>query len=159
MHEADFPALEHVMPHRGEALLLERVLEHDAEHTVARVDVASQRWLLRADGSVASWLVVEYMAQCVAAHAGLLAHAEHRSAPHGYLIRVRGLRLHVADIPAQARLRVTTRPTRGRPGLGVVSQACEVHFEEGDACAALLAVGTLTLAVHSAPPADPVPAD
>jgi predicted hotdog family 3-hydroxylacyl-ACP dehydratase len=159
MHPAEFPVLEQVMPHRGDALLLERVLEHDGHHTVALVDVDSQRWLKREDGSVASWLVVEYMAQCIAAHAALLAHAEHRRAPNGFLIRVRGLRLHAPEIPAGTRLRVSARPVLGRPGLGVVSQDCRVHQAEDGAAGALVAEGRLTLAVHSAPPNGGAPAD
>jgi len=154
MRPAEYPELEHVMPHRGDALLLERVLEHDGRHTVVLVDVESQRWLKREDGSVANWLVVEYMAQCIAAHAGLLAHAEHRHAPNGFLIRVRGLRLHAPEVPAGTRLRVSARAVLGRPGLGVVSQECRVHLEENGGEGALVAEGRLTLAVHSAPPSD-----
>lgn len=152
MDPSEMPELERVVPHRGAALLLDSVLEHDAARTVARVDVAKQRWLQRADGSVAPWLVIEYMAQCVAAHAGLLAYAEHRSAPHGFLIRVRGLELHTREIPAGARLRVSTRPEHGRLGLGVISQVCTVHLEEAGAEALLIAEGRLSLSVHSAPP-------
>ncbi len=91
---ADFPPVTQVVPHRGAMLLLERVLAHEGDHTAARVRVGRGGWLQRDDGSVPAWLALEYMAQCAAAHEGLLARAEGRPLPRGFLITARTLCLH-----------------------------------------------------------------
>lgn len=136
------------MPHRGRILLLDRVLSHDSDRTDARVCIATQRWLKRDDGSVAGWLALEYMAQCLAAHEGILALEEGRSPPKGFLVAATGLRLYAAHFGADAQLRVRSRRVRGRLGLGILSHQCTLHVEcrpggEG----ALLAEGRLSVSI------------
>ncbi len=134
------------MPHRGPVLLLDCVLSHDSQRTDARVCIDSQRWLKRDDGSVAGWIAVEYMAQCVAAHEGLLALDEGRPPPTGFLVAATGLRLHASDFQAGAQLRVRSERVRGRPGLGVLSHQCSLHIEgPGRGKAELLAEGRLSV--------------
>jgi predicted hotdog family 3-hydroxylacyl-ACP dehydratase len=125
----EFPAIEELMPHRGTVVLLHGILRHDSESTDARVSIAKQKWLKRENGTVAGSLAVEYMAQCVAAHEGLLALEEGRPPPKGFLVGVTGLRLEVSEFAADAELRVRTRRLRGRPSLGALSHQCEVHLE------------------------------
>lgn len=115
------------MPHRGLILLLDFVLSHDSQRTDVSVCIDSQRWLKRDDGSVAGWLAVEYMAQCVAAHESLLALDEGRPPPHGFLVAATGLRLHASHFEAGTQLRVRARRVRGRPGLGALSHRCSLH--------------------------------
>ena len=147
MDATELPSLARLMPHRGGMLLLERVLEHDGDSTLARVVVGGQSWLQREDGSVPSWLALEYMAQCVAAHEGLRARAEGRPPPLGFLVAAHGLRLHRANFAADALLRVRARRLRGRPGLGVLSHQCSVHGVGEDGNDALLAEGRLSVSL------------
>jgi predicted hotdog family 3-hydroxylacyl-ACP dehydratase len=127
-----FPEIEALMPHRGVVVLLDRVLRHAADETEARVSIGKQRWLKREDGSVASWLAVEYMAQCVAAHEGLLALAEGRPPPQGFLVGVTALRVEVAEFEADAELRVRSGRLRGSPSLGALSHRCELFIEAAE---------------------------
>lgn len=150
----DFPAIEELMPHRGPALLLDRVLSHDHERTEAAVMVETQQWLKRDDGTVAGWLAVEYMAQCLAAHEGILALDEGRPPPKGFLIAATGLRLYQTHFPGNARLRVGSRRVRGRPGLGILSHQCTLHAEPSEAGAGtLLAEGRLSVSIPKKWPA------
>ena len=64
-----FPPVEHVLPHAGHMVLLARVVAHDEKETRCQVDIRSQRHFRREDGSVPAWVGIEYMAQCIAAHA------------------------------------------------------------------------------------------
>ena len=148
---AELPTLEQLLPHGKHVLLLHEVVEHDALHTVALVDVEHQRWLKRHDGSVAAWVALEYMAQCVAAHEGLNAYGE-GATPRGLLIGVQQLRLLVQHYDPRARLWVGARRIRGRPGLGVLSHQCTIHTERRTN---LLAEGRLSISVEA--PGDPAP--
>ncbi len=147
-HNAEFPPVEELIPHRGDVLLVDRVLDHDSESTTTLVDVSRQRWLKREDGSVASWLAMEYMAQSVAVHEGLLARAERRELPRGFLVSALGLELHTAGFAASQRLRVRVQRVRGRPGLGVLSHRCSVSSDETGDGATVLAEGRLCVSVQ-----------
>jgi predicted hotdog family 3-hydroxylacyl-ACP dehydratase len=128
-------------------LLLDRLLEHDGESTAARVAVGSRGWLKREDGSVPSWLALEYMAQCVAAHEGMLAFVEGRPLPQGFLVAALGLRIYRSRFGADELLRVQARRARGRPGLGALSHVCTVHAEGGSDETVLFAEGRLSVSL------------
>lgn len=151
MKETELPDVLEVLPHRSPVLLLERLLAHAADVTTARVRVGDAAWLRGPGGSAPAWLALEYMAQCIAAHEGLLAREEGRPLPRGFLVGARGLRLHVAGFGAGELLRVSARRSRGRPGLGVLSHSCTIHSEQPGAEGELLAEGRLSVAL--APPA------
>ncbi|MDJ0846894.1 MAG: hypothetical protein QNK04_00795 [Myxococcota bacterium] len=147
METPELPAVELLIPHRSPLLLLERVLEHDGERTVARPALPDGGWLHRGDGSYPAWLAVEFMAQCAAAHEGLRARAEGRALPRGFLTTAQGLRLRRASFAAGEQLRVEARYLRGRPGLGAVSYTCVIRAE-GSAPGEALAEGRLSVAVE-----------
>ncbi len=147
---ADFPPVTQVVPHRGAMLLLERVLAHDGDHTVARVLVGRGGWLQRDDSSGPAWLALEYMAQCAAAHEGLLARAEGRPLPRGFLITARTLCLHRSHFTGGDLLRVEARRARGRPGLGALSHSCSVYAGSAAEAAAVVASGRLSVSVEAA---------
>ncbi len=153
MTTTPMPPVTDLMPHRGRALLLERVLEHDGTSTTARVVVGSSEWLRRVDGSVPAWLAIEYMAQCLAAHEGLLALAEGRPLPRGSLIKAAGVRLGCPQLDSGQVLRVRTVLVRGRPGLGVLSHQCTVHPEHEPDTAPPIAEGRLSVSVERDPSA------
>ncbi|MBW2419920.1 MAG: hypothetical protein JRH19_15355 [Deltaproteobacteria bacterium] len=128
-------------------LLLDRVLEHDIESTTTRVSIERQTWLKREDGSVASWVAVEYMAQSIAAHEGIRARLEGRPPVRGLLAAAVGVRLYRSCFEARELLRVRTRRARGRPGLGVISHFCTVHEEGRAGEGQLLAEGRLSISI------------
>ncbi|MBW2542945.1 MAG: beta-hydroxyacyl-ACP dehydratase [Deltaproteobacteria bacterium] len=150
MRTAEFPPIEGLIPHRGDSLLLDCVLEHDDESTSARVVVGASRCLEKADGTIAAWAALEYMSQCVAAHENLLAPDDGSSRIPGYLTAVVGLRLHRSHFEAGERLRVRTRRTRGRLGLGAFSHFCTIHLEGETGEEDLLAEGRLTISIPRA---------
>jgi predicted hotdog family 3-hydroxylacyl-ACP dehydratase len=147
MSTAELPPIESLVPHRGESLLLDRVLEHDEESTVARVVVGSRKCLEKADGTIAPWVALEYMSQCIAAHESLLATDDGGSRTPGFLTAAIGVRLHRSRFEAGERLRVRTRRARGRPGLGVFSHFCTIHQEDEAGHGRLLAEGRLTISI------------
>lgn len=127
MKDLDNLDLTTLIPHRGESVLIDRVLDHDGKSTTTRVVVGSQPWLVRREGGIAPWLVVEYMAQSVATHEGLLEQVEGRPPPIGFLVSVVRLKLDLDRLRPGEELNVHTMRLRGRPELGVISHTCAVH--------------------------------
>ncbi len=147
MAGTELPAVSELLWHRGDMILLERLLEHDGESTTARVATGSQRWLRRAGGSIPAWLALEYMAQCVSAHEGMLARAEGRPLPRGLLVAVSGLRFHRSCFGSESVFRVCASRVGGRPGLGALSHVCRIHAESAGREGALLAEGRISVAL------------
>jgi predicted hotdog family 3-hydroxylacyl-ACP dehydratase len=152
MEASDLPPVLEVLPHRSPVVLLDRLLAHDPAATTVRVAIGENRWLLRPDGSAPPWLALEYMAQCVAAHEGLLARADGRPLPRGFLVRAHGLRMPAPGFASGEVFQVRAARERGRAGLGVLSHRCSVVNEEGDQ----VAEGRLSVAL--VPPAAESPA-
>jgi predicted hotdog family 3-hydroxylacyl-ACP dehydratase len=152
MSATELPPIESLVPHRGESLLLDCVLEHDDESTVARVVVGSRKCLEKADGTVAPWVALEYMSQCVAARESLLAADDSGPPTPGYLTSAVGVRLHRSRFEAGEQLLVRTRRTRGRLGLGVFSHFCTIHQESESGDGSLVAEGRLTISIFKAAP-------
>ena len=148
----DLPPMRELLPHQGKVLLLDRVLEHDPESTTTRVSIEHQTWLKREDGSVASWVALEYMAQCIAAHEGIRAYLSGSPPVPGSLAAVVGVRLYRSYFRAGEVLRVRTRLVRGRPGLGVISHFCTVHEDRPTGEGQLLVEGRLSIAIPKASP-------
>jgi predicted hotdog family 3-hydroxylacyl-ACP dehydratase len=69
MHE--FPPIAELLPHRGGAVLLDAVLEDNADYIRAQVRIGPQHPYFEAGRGVPVWVGIELMAQAIAAHAGL----------------------------------------------------------------------------------------
>lgn len=84
------------IPHQGSMCLLDSVEEWNEARIVCRA--TSHRALdnpLRADNRLGAACGIEYAAQAMAVHGALLAPPDSRVARVGYLVSVRGTRLHV----------------------------------------------------------------
>ena len=123
-----FPEPAKLVPHAGPMCLLSRVLEHSREHTICAVDVDASVLFRDAEGAVPAWLGLEYMAQCMAAHAGLEAAAGRRRT-RALLLGSRRLRLAVDGFSAGTSLVVSARHHRGEAGL--VAFDCEIRDAAG----------------------------
>jgi predicted hotdog family 3-hydroxylacyl-ACP dehydratase len=148
MSEIELPPIEELIPHSGESILLDRVIAHDRESTTARVIAGSKSWLRQPDGSVVPWLAIEYMAQCIAAHEGMLAHTDGRVLPLGFLVSVMRLRLGASRFRGGEAFRVSARRVRGRPSLGILSHDCAIFAESDDPDAEPIAAGRLSIVVE-----------
>ena len=89
-----WPSPADVLPHRPPMVLLDRVVSHEPARTVCAVDLTAASLFLDDDASVPAWVGVEYMAQCVAAHAGLVARARGEEVRLGLLIGARRIEFY-----------------------------------------------------------------
>jgi len=77
-----------VVPHKPPMSLLRHVIDHDAEATRCDVRIEPDALFL-ANGRVDAWVGLEYMAQAVAAHAGMAARLAGKSVDIGFLLGTR----------------------------------------------------------------------
>ena len=119
------PPIREIVPHDGPMLLVGEVLRHLPEITVCRVEVARSRLFAREDGRVPAWVGLEYMAQCVAAHGGLVARGMGDAPRPGLFLGTRSVALSVDCFEPGEVLEVSARHLRG--DLGLAAFACRVE--------------------------------
>ncbi|GAB1256029.1 ApeP family dehydratase [Aurantivibrio plasticivorans] len=108
-----------VVPHRRSMSLLDRIIEYGEEHIVAEVDVHPNAQFAVEDG-VPSWVGIEYMAQAIAAYAGVEQHEKGEPAKVGFLVGARKYQPSTAFFTHGSVLRITvTQAFQADNGLGV----------------------------------------
>ncbi len=123
----DFPAVEKLVPHAGPMLLLGQLLESGEDYVVCEVIVRADG-LFDAAGRVPAWLGIEYMAQTIAAFAGLQALERGEPVRAGYLLGSRRFETNVPDFACGELLRVSAaRLVQGISGAGAFE--CRVEGE------------------------------
>jgi predicted hotdog family 3-hydroxylacyl-ACP dehydratase len=112
-----FPPIAELVPQADGMLLLDRVIAHESTHTVCAASADRSPLFANRDGSVPSWVGIEYMAQCAAVH-GELAQRSSGDAPRpGLLLGSRRLEIHRDAFAAGDSLEVTARHHMGESGL------------------------------------------
>jgi len=134
----NLPGPAELVPHQGEALLLDRIESADAEGLVASLTVRSSSTYSLANGALAGWSGPELMAQAVSAFATFDKGRPWSPKP-GLLLGLRAYRCETEEFPPGARLAVEVREsTRDAEGRGVFD--CCIRMNEK-----LLASGTLAV--------------
>lgn len=95
-----FPSIEELLPHRGDMLLIERVLARDPEGIRVEAKVDGNAWYADENGAMPAWIGIELMAQAIAALVGLNAREQHLPPRQGLLL---GTRVFTASVPVFAR--------------------------------------------------------
>jgi predicted hotdog family 3-hydroxylacyl-ACP dehydratase len=112
-------------------VLLAAVVAHDERGTVCIAEVDRLSLFRETDGSVGAWVGLELMAQCIAAHAGMVAHRTGEEPRIGLLLGTRRLTLHVPRFVQGQRLRVRARQTWGGDS-GMVAFECAIEDDGGE---------------------------
>lgn len=123
------------VPHEGPMSLLDTIVAHDEESLTATLTVKAGA-TFENEGQVPAWVGIEYMAQAIAAYAGMTAHVANEAVKPGFLI---GIRQYNSDVPAfkvgdQLTVRVE-RVVMGENGLGVFQ--CQIELDGNKAEAKL----------------------
>jgi len=118
-----------VLPQKPPMVLLDSIVSHTSEETVCSVRIDPASKFASADGSIPSWIALEYMAQCAAAHSGLEEREKGNPIRLGFLLGSRRLNFHVASFAAEANLQVSVRPAWNDGELA--SFSCSVRDEHG----------------------------
>jgi predicted hotdog family 3-hydroxylacyl-ACP dehydratase len=85
-----------LLPHAGDMRLIDKVIDWDENHIKCQTSSHrnSTNPLLN-DGALSAVHAAEYGAQTMALHGGLLAKQSGNQQPGGYLVSLRGVKLHV----------------------------------------------------------------
>src|SRR5438552_53932 len=134
---ATFPPLAELLPHSPPMILLDTVVDRDERSIACAVRVRPDMPFAR-DGHVPALLAIEYMAQAVAAYAGLLARDEGRPIRIGYLLGTRELTLDVERFDVGDELIVRARHVWGDATLGTFD--CDIDRAGTRSAAATLNV-------------------
>lgn len=113
------PPVEGLIAHRGNMLLLDRLLHADNETCVAEYVPQADCWYSAADGDMPAWIGIELMAQTIAAYVGLQKHASGLPPKQGVLLGTRSYKATVPSYAVGIALRVEARVSfRDESGLG-----------------------------------------
>lgn len=98
-----FPPIEELLSHRGNMLLIDRVIDSGPDGIRVEAKVDGNAWYADASGAMPAWIGLELMAQAIAAQVGLVARAQGLPPKQGLLL---GTRAFNSRIPAFVRDRV-----------------------------------------------------
>ena len=122
---AAYPAIVELVPHRPPMLLLDRVLSYDGECVICETVLEPGSPFVDG-GEVPAIVGIEYMAQTIAAGAGLSARDKGETTTRmGFLLGCRSLTIAVDSFRVGDRLTIEARRTWGENELG--SFACKVQ--------------------------------
>lgn len=134
------PDIAALVPHSGQMILLDRVLSADAENLCAEVRIHAGSVLCGADG-VGAWVGIEYMAQAIAAHAGLTALQRGEAVKVGFLLGSRKYEARVPGFAPDSVLHVhVQRVLLGENGLGAFECRIDLAGEGRDVTVATATV-------------------
>jgi len=123
MNDDTLMPIANLVPHAGAMCLLDRMLEHGEEHLVAELTVPAQGLFNDSQGAgsgVGAWVGIEYMAQAVAAWAGVQGRANGEAPKIGFLLGSRRYQCTVARFEQGQVLRVEiARQFQADNGLGL----------------------------------------
>lgn len=124
-----------MVPMDGTMSLLSRIVEYGEESLCAEVDITANSLFAEADG-VPAWVGIEYMAQTIAAFAGVKAREAGKEIEIGFLVGSRKYTCNQPVFAAGDTLRVYVEEMlRGKNGLSVF--ACSIQGKNLEAAASL----------------------
>lgn len=145
--------IETYVPHRDTMLLIKQLKAADSESAVTELRIPRDSPFME-NGSVPSWIAIEYMAQTIAAWAGYQAVQENRPVRIGFLLGTRKFEAHQPHLRVGSLIRVEARcELQGDNGLGMfdcrawegdtlIAQAQISVFEPEDGAAFVAASAT-----------------
>ena len=132
------PAAEFVL-HRPPMLLLDSLVDIGPEFTCCEWQVTDESEFLHAGSGVPAYVGVEFMAQCVAVHAGARARVRGLAPPLGFLLGTRHFKAATKYFEIGKSYRTTcSELIRDSSGMG--SYECDIQFQGETIAEARLAV-------------------
>ncbi|WP_333877243.1 hotdog family protein [Methylobacter sp.] len=107
-----------LIPHTGDMVLLDRIVDHDDQGLTAELMVRGDG-LLGDDETVPAWAGIEYMAQAVAAYAGVMAKQANEPIRLGFLLGTRRYSSNVAAFKVGTMLMIRVEKIIQDDNLGV----------------------------------------
>ena len=126
-----FPAIEELLLHRENMLLLKEVIAFSPEAVACRSVPAPGTWYADANGDMPAWIGIELMAQAIAAHVALLSHREGRPPRPGALLGTRAYQSQRTAFPGGEPLTIRAQEAC-RTADGLASYDCAILSKAGE---------------------------
>lgn len=126
------PAAEFVM-HRDSMLLLDTLVECSGDTTLCEWTVGEDHAFIEDERGVPAYVGIEFMAQCVAVHAGARARVDGKGPPLGYLLGTRHFKASLSHFAIGETYRASCEELI-LDGNGLGSYDCRIMH--GDECVA-----------------------
>lgn len=107
-----------LIPHTGDMVLLDRIIDYDDQGLTAELVVRGDGWLGDAE-TVPAWVGIEYMAQTIAAYAGVAARLANEPIRLGFLLGTRHYNSNVAAFKVGSTLTIRVKKIIQDESLGV----------------------------------------
>ena len=120
-----YPPAAELLPHRGQAVLIDAVLEDTRDSIRVSAQVRADNPYFVPGRGLPTWVGIELMAQAVAAHAGLAARREARPPRGGMLLGTRRYEVTAPYFPEGVELEVRADRDFGDDG-GLAACACTI---------------------------------
>ena len=120
-----YPPVTEVLPHQGQAVLIDAVLEDAADSIRVRARVRADSPYFVPGHGLPAWVGIELMAQAIAAHAGLSGRRQQRPPRAGMLLGTRRYEATLPYFPEGAELEVRADRDFGDDG-GLAACACTI---------------------------------
>ncbi len=133
MNFAEIPVRE-LLPHEPPMVFLDRVVAYEETKLTAEITVRRESPFCEDDG-MPGWVGVEYMAQCVAAHAGARGRLQGEPPMLGFLLGTRAYKCAVDRFPLGETLTVFADELFSESGLGAF--ACSIETDRPVASATI----------------------
>lgn len=122
----DYADIAALIPHSGDMVLLDKIIDYDGNKLSAELVVRADGLL--GDGkTVPAWAGIEYMAQAVAAYAGIRSKLAGEPIKLGFLLGTRRYTGNVANFEVGAKLTIQIKNIIQDDKLGVFD--CRIHGE------------------------------
>ncbi|MGZ5008481.1 MAG: ApeP family dehydratase [Methylobacter sp.] len=112
------PAITDLIPHTGDMVLLDRIIDYDEQGLTAELIVRGDGLLGNAE-SVPAWAGIEYMAQTIAAYAGMMAKRANEPIRLGFLLGTRHYNSNIAAFKVGSSLTIRVQKIIQDDSLGV----------------------------------------
>lgn len=117
-----------LVPHARTMLLLDELVDYSPEFLTARIRIRPDSLFINKNDEVPAWVGIEYMAQTIAAYAGVLAKLNNEEIKIGLLIGTRKYKSEVPAFPLHSELEIKVAPLHSEEsGLGVFN--CEIFSD------------------------------
>ena len=112
-------SIDELVPHRNTMLLIDEVIYFDEDHLTSRVRITDKSEFLRDNNEVPVWIGIEYMAQTIAAWAGMHSKIAGKDIKTGYLLGTRKYSPYVTGFPVGSILEISVKKSYQSNELGV----------------------------------------
>lgn len=119
--------MEEILPHSNGMILIDEVVSFEEESIRCLVKLEDSSKFMNASGEVRAWVGIEYMAQTIAAWAGIHAKLKHQSVSIGFLLGSRRYSSRVSHFKAGDQLIISACRNYQDKGMAVFN--CEISLQ------------------------------